>query len=123
MLKISNAKIAEVLSEAASQLRTITAERDALSAKLAHIERRSEATKVAQAMQDKGLTSEPIDHLVENLEKMAADGKLQNLADAVDLVGPDMWSKVAQTTNDIPRGLSMGSGMNDLERYLSGELG
>lgn len=114
MKKLSHDKIAEVIADAAAALRKITAERDEALAKLAGIERRQEAEKVARAMQEKGLNNGPIDQLISDLEKMAETGKLQDVKNAVELVGPDMAAKLATINNDIPRN----GGVSELETFI-----
>lgn len=114
MQKISNAKVAELLSDAAAILRQVTMERDDAQTKLAAMAQRREVEKVAAAMKDKGITGEPTEHLIESLEKAAEEGRLDRIRDAVDLVGPDMWSKFATPTDDRPQA----GGMSDFEQYL-----
>lgn len=118
MEKISHEKVAALLTEASAALRAVTAERDTLATKLAQIERRSEAEKVAHAMQDKGLSSEPFDALVETLEKKAERGELGEIKTAVSMVGPDMGRKLASLTNDDK---AYGAG-SDLESYIAGSI-
>lgn len=114
MEKISHEKVAELLADAASALRAVTAQRDELQQKLAMIERRQEAEKVAHEMQDKGLSNEPFHKLVDDLEKMAETGKLHDVKNAVALVGPDMGAKLASINNDIPRH----GGGSELESFI-----
>ena|ERR1019366_3673238 len=115
MEKISHEKISEVLAASAAALRSITAERDAYAVKIAAYERHQEAEKVATEMHAKGISNEPIEQLIVNLEKMAEEGKLGSLRDAVNLVGPDMGQKFAQLTSDD----KTYGGTNELERYLT----
>lgn len=116
--KVGQDKVAEVLNEAATVIRTVTGERDAALLKLAQIETRSRCEKLASSMQTKGLNSEPYDHLVGNLEKMAAQGKLEQLESAVNLVGPDMGSKLASLNHDDRQ---VQGGTSPLESYLLGD--
>lgn len=120
MDKISMSKVAEVLADAAAVIRQVTQERDEAVSKLAHIEQRREVEKLAAQMQAKGLTSEPTEYVIENLEKAAQEGRLSNLREAVDLVAPDMWSKFAHPSDDRRDHVGVG---NDLERYLEGAFG
>lgn len=115
MEKISNEKVAEVLNDAAQALRAVTAERDTLKAKVASYERRQDAEKVAHEMELKGLANEPHDQLVANLEKMAENGKLGEIKNAVGLVGPDMGRKLASLTNDAQSHV----GGSDLESFIA----
>jgi hypothetical protein len=115
MEKISHQKISEVLTASAAALRSITSERDALAVKCASYERRQEAEKIAHDMRAKGISDEPVETLIANLEKMAEDGKLGSFKEAVELVGPNMGQKFASlTTDDKTYG-----GTNELERYLT----
>jgi len=116
MEKISHDKVAEVLNDAATALRSVTAERDELRTKVAQYERRAEAEKVAHEMQSKGISNEPFEQLVTNLEKMAESGKLGEIKNAVNLVGPDMGRKLASLTNDNQSHV----GGSDLESFLTG---
>ena len=116
MEKISYDKVAEVLNDAATALRAVTAERDELKAKVASFERHQEAEKLAHEMEIKGLANEPHDQLVANLEKMAETGKLGEIKNAVGLVGPDMGRKLASLTNDAQTHV----GGSDLESYIAG---
>lgn len=110
-------KIAQALRDTAEVLRAVTAERDDLRTKVASMERRQEAEKVAHIMIDKGLTSEPVEHVITSLENMAKQGKLASVKQALDFVGPDMARKMAQVNDDstVPT-----VGGSDLERYLAG---
>lgn len=121
MNKISNAQIAEVLADAAAVLRT-------QSEKIAELEAEREArgvhdrvTKIASEMHRKGInldTSIPM--LIESLEKAAEQQKLEAIEQAVEMVGPDMGSKLAHINNDEQR-VSLGS--SDLERFIIGAAG
>jgi hypothetical protein len=120
MEKISHEKVAEVLNDAATALRAVTAERDGLQLKLASIERHQEAEKLAHEMTAKGLgNNEPFEQLVTNLEKMAESGKLGELKRAVGLVGPDMGRKLASLTNDDQAHV----GGTDLVAYITSSIG
>lgn len=122
MNKISNAQIAEVMSDAAATLRAQQFAIQDLQEKLAGRERRERVEKLASEMHRKGLDLDTnIDTLADRLEKAAEAGKLETLEHAVDLVGPDMGTKLAQLTNDEPGTTSMSS--SDLERYIVGGVG
>lgn len=114
--KISHTKIAEVLADAAATLRRVTSERDEALSKLAQIERQHAVEKLASQMYEKGLTDEPREHLIERLEKQAMEGGLARLQDAVDLVGPEMWSKFAQASDDQRHS----AGLTPFENFLLG---
>ncbi len=122
MNKISNAQIAEVLTDASATLRAQQATINDLQDKLASRERRDRVEKLASEMHRKGLELDTtVDALADRLEKAAEAGKLDAVEHAVDLVGPDMGTKLAQLTNDNPE---MGSGgSTDLERYIVGGVG
>jgi hypothetical protein len=83
--------------------------------------RRDEAEKVAHAMQEKGISTDvPYEALVDQLEKAASTGQLEKIAEAVDLVGPNMGQKIASLSND--EGRAQG-GPTDFERFLLGGVG
>ena len=108
-------KVATVLRDAAHAIRQVTRERDVLAEKVAHIERRQEAIKVAEAMQEKGVnTDRAHDDLVAELEKAATEGRLSTIREAVELVGPDMTRSVSLDDRDHSTG-------NALEQYLMGD--
>lgn len=119
MEKISHQKIAEVLADAAATIRQVTQERDAAVEKLAALELRQDVEKLASAMLEKGISDAPKEVLIEQLEKAASEGRLDRLRDAVNLVGPDMWSKLASPTDDRRHP----GGVSDLESYLANALG
>ncbi len=121
MDKISNAQIAEVLADASATLRAKQAHINDLEEKVASMERRDRVEKLASEMHRKGLELDtPMGDLVDRLEKAATAGKLETVEHAVDLVGPDMGTKLAQLTNDEP---GMSSGSNDFERFIVGGVG
>ena len=115
--KIGQDKVAEALTEAGNVLRAVTAERDEAISKLAAIELRNEAVKVASSMVSKGLTSEPIEYVTENLMKMAEQGKFAEVKKAVEMVGPDMGQKIANLNHDDRQAQG---GSSSLESYLLG---
>lgn len=113
--KVSKTKVAQILKEAGEQLVAVTAERDELRTKLAAFEQRKQVEKLASDMHAKGITTEPTEHLIESLEKKAQAGQLGALRDAVDMVAPDMWQKMANTATDE----RSAGGSSDLENYLT----
>jgi hypothetical protein len=121
MKKLSHEKIAQVLSEVPGALRKLAEERDAALMKLASIQKRQGAEKLAAAMHKKGLdTDTEFTALADRLEKAASEGKFQRIHDAVELVGPDMGTKIAQLSNDETRAVS---GTSDFERFIYGDVG
>lgn len=122
MEKLSNAQIAEVLTDASATLRSQQAHINDLEEKLASKDRRDRVTKLAGEMHRKGLELDTnVDALADRLEKAAEAGKLDTLEHAVDLVGPDMGTKLAQLTSDEP-GARSGSS-SDLEQFIVGVTG
>jgi uncharacterized protein Yka (UPF0111/DUF47 family) len=122
MDKLSNVQIAEVLTDASSTLRTQQAYIGELEEKLASKERRDRVEKLASEMHRKGLELDTsVEVLADRLEKTATAGKLDAVEHAVDLVGPDMGTKLAQLTNDDPVAASAAS--SELERYIVGGVG
>jgi hypothetical protein len=121
-------KVAQVLKDAAAGMRQLQAERDAAitmaashQEKLATIERRLMAEKVAAEMHRKGLrTDENFSDLADDLEKAAAEGKLATIQEAVDMVAPDMGIKTASINHDTAQA---GSGSSELEAFLVGQVG
>jgi hypothetical protein len=119
MDKISNAQIAEVLTDAASTLRTQQAHIHSLEEKLASLAQRDRAEKIASEMHRKGLELDvAVDELASRLEK-AGEEKLATIEQAVDMVGPDMGSKIAHINHD---GGSTSDSSN-LERFILGDAG
>ena len=122
MDKISNAQIAEVMTDAAATLRTQQATITDLQDKLASKERRDRVEKLAAEMHRKGLELDTkVDDLADRLEKAASAGKLDAVEHAVDLVGPDMGQKLAQLTSDEAAPSAAAS--SDLERFIVGQAG
>ena len=122
MNKLSNAQIAEVLSDASATLRTQQSYIGELETKLASITQRDRVEKLASNMHRKGLELDTtVSDLADRLEKAASAGKLDAVEQAVELVGPDMSSKLAQLTNDDPA--SRGSVDSDLEQFIVGGVG
>jgi hypothetical protein len=120
MDKISNAQIAEVLTDAASTLRDQQAYIQELEVKIASGEKRDRAEKIASEMHRKGIELDvSVEQLADRLEKTASE-KLSTIEQAVDLVGPDMGSKIGSVSNH-ERGTTSDS--NDLERFILGDAG
>lgn len=112
-------KMAQVLRDAQGALVTMARERDKLASKCAAFERREEAIKVAAAMHEKGIRAdEEFADLVEDLEKQASEGRLGEIARAVDMVGPDM--SFGRTTNHDE---VAGVGASAFEGFLMGSVG
>lgn len=121
MNKLSNAQIAEVLTDASATLRAQQAHISDLEEKLASKERRERVEKLASEMHRKGLELDTsVESLADRLEKTAAAGNLEAVEHAVDLVGPDMGTKLAQLTSDEP---GTSSASSDLERFIVGGVG
>ena len=122
MNKLSNAQLAEVMSDAAATLRTQNSYIGELEEKLASLAQRDRVTKLASEMHRKGLELDTsVDLLADRLEKSAAAGKLDTIEQAVDFYGPDMGSKLASLTTDVPGSFSGAS--SDLEQYITGSVG
>ena len=121
MEKISLAQVLEVVSAQTDALRKVAAERDEALVENEGYRQRMEAEKVASMMITKGLTNEPFERVVEQMEKAAKNGKLERIYDAVDLTGPDMGEKVAQMVSD--EHVSAGAAASDFERFIVGDIG
>ncbi len=121
MDKVSEEDVLKAAAEAPGVIRALVAERDAAVSKVAQLELRRDAEKLAEAMHDKGLSTEiPLSDLADQLEKAASKGKFEEIKRAVDLVGPDMGQKIAQVSNsDEPSGSHSG-GMDPLTSFLIG---
>lgn len=121
MKKLSNAQIAEVLTDASTTLRAQQATIRELEEKLASKERRERVEKLASEMHRKGLELDTsANALADRLEKAASEGKLEKIEGAVELVGPDMGTKIAQLTSDEQGSSPVSS---DLERFIVGGVG
>jgi hypothetical protein len=121
MDKISNAQIAGVLQDAATILRTQQSHIHDLEEKLAARDQRDRAEKIASEMHRKGLELDvTVDELAARLEK-AGEDKLATIETAVDMVGPDMGSKIAQVNNHD--GGATSDSNSNLERYILGDAG
>ena len=122
MNKLSNAQIAEVLTDASATLRTQQAYISELEQKIASGERRDRVEKLAAEMHRKGLEVDTnVMDLADRLEKAASAGKIDTIEQAVDLVGPDMGTKLAQLTNDLPGAVAGAS--SDFEQFIVGGVG
>jgi len=111
----------EVLAAVPGVLQQLCGERDEALAKVAMMERRQAAEKVASAMHDKGIEADiPLDTLIDRMEKAAERGELGEIERAVDMVGPDMGTKIASLANDDHR---ISGGGSDLERFIVGGVG
>jgi len=122
-IKISSADFIQVLSASAECIRKQASYIETLEGKVETMERRDSAEKLAHTMHHKGIDSDvPVEKLAERLEEMAAQegAKFNNLRDAVELVGPDMGTKMAHLDNAEERS---GVGSDDLNRYLMGQIG
>jgi hypothetical protein len=122
MEKISNEQIQEVLAAVPGALRKMAEERDFWKQEAQQHMRRDDAEKVAHAMHSKGINADTdFSELVVQLEKAAEQGKLSNIADAVDMVGPDMGQKIASLAGE--NGPSVTGGSSDLVRFILGGVG
>lgn len=118
MDKQSSAKIAQVLRDTSETLLSVTAERDVLATKCAAYERREQATKVASKLHDKGCRLETeLPELVDELEKAAAAGQLDAIAQAAEMIGPNMSFG---TTN---QGAEGSGGSDSFTNFLVGDVG
>jgi hypothetical protein len=116
MKKISRAEIGEVLREAAGLLRALAEENEALTVKVASLERREQVEKLAHVMHAKGYhTDVPVDDLADSLEKAAERGELPVIEQAMDLVGKRV-PLGELTEENVPSGSAF-------ERFLHGDVG
>ena len=119
MEKISNEQVVELLKDAASTVRSQDATIKTLSEKLASMELRERADKIASAMHDKGTRLDtPKEALIDELQKEAGAGRLDAIEAAVELIGPDMW-KHARAANNPNSDIGDGAG-SKFETYLLG---
>jgi len=104
MRKISSAELARVMNDGAVALVSVTQERDEALRKLAALECRMAAEKLASSMHEKGVELD-VSHeeLTTRLEKAAHDGSFQNIKDAVEMLTPNMGIKTASLTRDGER--------------------
>jgi hypothetical protein len=92
MEKLSNEQVAELLSDASQTIREQNTELQALREKVAGMELKERAEKIASSLHEKGSRLDtPREELVAELEKEAAAGHLDAIEKAVELIGPDMW--------------------------------
>lgn len=121
MEKISMSDVHELLAATPPVLRKLASERDFYKEKCAKLERQDSAEKVASAMHLKGIDLDtPYEVLVSRMEKAAEQGKLEQIQAAVDMVGPDMGTKMAQLANGEDR---ITAGSSDFERFIVGGVG
>jgi hypothetical protein len=121
MEKISSTKVAQILHDAQDALRSVTAERDAAFNKVAQMERRRDAEKVAANMHSKGVNlDKSFGELSDDLEKSAEAGELPIIQRAVDMMAPNMGLNTATLNHDDTK---VASGGTDLERYIFGAIG
>lgn len=120
MPELDKEKVAKVVSDASTMLKSVTEERDKLASKCALLERHQEARKVASAMHAKGLNRDvDFDELVSNLEKAAEEGRLPVIQEAIDMAGPNTGSIGSLSHDDTP----VGGGTNPLESFILGDVG
>jgi len=106
MQKESQVKLANLLEQTGELLVQAVEERDAALAKVAAYELRERTTKLAASMHEKGIEVDvPVDKLAEHLTALADTGKLAEYERAVELVGPDMGSKVGSLGGRSSTGL------------------
>lgn len=120
--KFASAQVVEILSDAAQTIRLLASERDEALHKVAEYETRDRATKLAQAMIDKGLTSDPFDVLRDNLEKKAeaTPDAFADFERSVSLVAPDMGKKFGSVGSINDSGESGSGAVSQLESFLAG---
>lgn len=123
MHKLSSDQLQQVLETVPTTLRKLAADRDYWKNEAQSRMQREEAEKVAHAMHEKGINSDvKIDDLVETLEKAASEGRLNTIAEAVDMVGPDMWRKTASVHSDESTAASSAV-QSEFERFVMGGVG
>lgn len=118
------AQVTHVLRQAAETLRKQASRIDYLEAQVEARDRRDDAQKLASQMHEKGIDVDvPFARLAIHLEKMAAEqeAEYRNLRGAVELVGPDMGTKMGSVRNTDEERSSVGS--SDFERFIEGHLG
>lgn len=120
MKKLSSEEMQQVLGQVPGVIRSLAEERDFWRKEAQARMQRDEAEKVATAMIDKGISDTPFADLVDQLEKAAQNGRLEKIAEAVDLVGPNMGQKIASLTGDGER---LNGGSTELERFILGGVG
>lgn len=121
MKKLSSEQMQQVLGQVPGVIRALAEERDFWKKEAQVHMHRDEAEKVATAMHDKGIQADvPYKDLVDQLEKAAQGGRLEKIAEAVDLVGPNMGQKIASLTGD--EGTNPVSS-TEFERFILGGVG
>jgi hypothetical protein len=114
--KISSAEIAQVLNDGAHVLLAKNAECEALRQKVAMLERRREAEKLASSMHAKGIELDvSFRDLAAHLEKEAENGHLPEIQRAVEMLTPNMGIKTASLTSGDDR---RSSGLHPFEQFL-----
>lgn len=108
---------AKLAADAAATIRAQNEKIAELETKLAAHTRDQHIAKVASAMRSKGLVpvDVPNEAVTEHLAKMAANGKLETLEQAVEMTGVDLWSKTAQLAEGQRDG---SSSRQDFENFL-----
>ncbi len=120
MKKLSAEQMQQVFGQVPGTLRKLAAERDFWKKEAQGRIQTDECEKVARQMLDKGISDAPLNELVEQLEKAAASGRLEKIAEAVELVGPNMGQKIASLTNDDGQ---VSGASSEFERFLMGGIG
>lgn len=119
MEKLSNEQVAELLTDASKTIREQSTEIQALRDKVAGMELRDRAVKIAAAMHEKGTQLDtPRDVLVAQLEKEAAAGRLDSIEKAVEMIGPDMWKQARAGSNPNPNSDAGGGAGSQFESYI-----
>jgi hypothetical protein len=122
------AEAAQVIAVVGPTMRKLASERDEAIAKLAAYERRVDAEKVASVMIEKGVTSEPFERVVSQMEKAAetttpeGHNQLGVIRAGLELSGPDMGEKIARVLGDDETRVSAASA-SDFERFIVGDIG
>ena len=121
MKKLSAEQVQSVIGQVPGVLRKLASERDFWRDKAMAGMQRDEAEKVAHAMHEKGISADvDFKDLVAQLEKAAEAGRLEKIAEAVDLVGPNMGQKIASLSGDD--GPAQG-GSSQFEQFILGGVG
>ena len=121
MRKLSRAELARIMNDGAVALVSMANERDCALQKLATLERRVEAEKLASSMHEKGVKLDQTHgELSAYIEKEARKGRLDTIKDAVDMLVPNMGIKTASLTSDEHHAV----GLHPFEQHiLGGRLG
>lgn len=122
MDKESMDRSALVMQKTAELLHAVPAileERDQLRVKVAKLEQRAYAEKVARKMHEKGIDSDmPLPELVDECVKRAEAGKLTQWEEYVDKTASDM--SIRSVKVDDREEVPSGEGMDSFTRYLVG---